>query len=183
MYSYTELLRAVDFTSISRSEFGSRYSWQSFLESCIVSMTLLLHSSSSFPDTLRRPLTRETPHRYSAIDTLFRPRSPSKEPVNFLFMRFLWRLAEFIRFALSTSAKSRICSLKLPLKYRITKEIVDSPINLLFEKNGDGDFLAVDFPRCFLRPFSSYFIHCFEATESPIKFLRQSFIRFARREK
>lgn len=157
MYSYTELPRAMDFRSILRSEFGSR--WQSFLESCIVLMTLLLHSSSSFLDTLRRPLTCETPHRYSAIDTLFRPRSPSKEPV-FLFMRFLRRLAEFIRFALSTFAKSRIYSLKLLLKYGITKEIADSPINLLSKKNGDVTFWQF-FPEMFLAPLFILFYSLF----------------------
>lgn len=48
-------------------------------------------------------------------------RSLPKESVNFLFIRFSRRLAEFIRFALSTSSKPRIFSSKLLQKYRITE--------------------------------------------------------------
>lgn len=131
-----------------------------------------IYPSSSFPDTLRRPLMRETAHRYSEIFLRQSIRSLSKESANFLFIRFSRHLAEFIRFALSTSSKPRIFSLKLPQKYRITKEIVDLLHQLVVQEDGGGDFLAADFPERFLHLFSFFIIHCFEATESPIKFLR-----------
>lgn len=173
----------MDFASILRSEFGSRYSWQS-----PVSYQWRSHTSTYLPSPIpledlwrARDSTSIFCYRYSIPYSSVHSRSPPKELVNFLFMRFLRRLAKFIRFALSTSSKSRIYSPKLPSKYGITKEIAGLGINLSSGKNSDGDFLAADFPGR-LHSFSSYFIHCFEATKSPIKFLRQSFMRFAHRE-
>lgn len=53
VYMYWIVLRVVDFAPIPRSEFGSRYSWQSFpMQSfCVVSMTLpfTLHLPSPIP--------------------------------------------------------------------------------------------------------------------------------------
>lgn len=94
-------------------------------------------------------------------------RSFPKESVNFLFIRFSRHLAEFIRFALSTSSKPRIFSSKLPQKYRIIKEIADLGISLWSRKMVAVTFWQLISRDVFCNPFSRSTLFIVSKLRSP----------------
>lgn len=155
----------MDFAPIPRSEFGSRYSWQSFpMESfCVVSMTLLftLHLTSSIPlgDLWRARQRIDIPPSILYFSVSLCPPPPPISP---------WNLQIFYSCNpcnMSCKVHSFYAVNVLKVKNLLVEGSVEiqnneeSRISDLFQhwfvwENSDGNFLATDFPRRFLHTSS-----------------------------
>lgn len=122
-----------------------------------------VHPPSSFSDTLRRSLTRETAHQYSTIDTLFLRQSVRRSP---------WNLQIFYSCNPCNMLQSLfILRCQYPQSRRAFVKIqnnegtcADLSIDLSSEK-----MVAITFRQLISRdascthPLSFYFIHCFDS--------------------